>query len=97
MIHRIVKMAFREGEVDNFLEIFKKNCTAIRNFPGCESLQLQRGIGSSILFTYSLWESDDSLQDYRESRLFRNIWNQTKVLFKDKPEAWSTEVIHRLR
>ena len=29
------------------------------------------------------------LENYRNSALFKNVWAKTKVLFNDKPQAWS--------
>ncbi len=48
------------------------------------------------MFTYSYWESEAHLNTYRHSDLFRETWAKTKVLFADKPEAWSIEVSDEL-
>jgi heme-degrading monooxygenase HmoA len=45
------------------------------------------------MFTVSIWESEDDLNAYRNSELFENTWAKTKVLFNDKPEAWSLEFL----
>ncbi len=42
-----------------------------------------------IFFTYSYWETEDDLENYRQSALFDEVWTFTKKLFNDKPEAWS--------
>jgi heme-degrading monooxygenase HmoA len=44
---------------------------------------------SNIFFTYSIWDSEEHLNNYRKSELFANVWEKTKVLFDAKPEAWS--------
>lgn len=94
MIKRIVKMTFRQEEVENFIELFYAQKEQIRNFKGCQSLELVRGVAqSNIFFTISIWESEKALEDYRMSELFKTTWAQTKVLFNASPEAWSTEAI----
>jgi len=45
----------------------------------------------SILFTYSYWETEADLENYRKSKLFDEVWTFTKKLFNDKPEAWSLD------
>jgi len=47
----------------------------------------------NIFFTYSFWNSEDDLNAYRHSELFRKTWKETKALFSDKPEAWSVEML----
>lgn len=92
MIIRIVKMTFKEAFVKDFLEVFSKNKMLIRNFEGVRKLDLYRDKDSpNIFFTYSIWENHDSLENYRNSHLFKEVWSATKALFKEKAEAWSLE------
>jgi quinol monooxygenase YgiN len=92
MIIRVVKMTFRENEVENFLKIFNSSKHKIQNFEGCTHLELWRDKNSpSIFFTYSHWQNELFLEKYRQSDLFKNVWNQTKILFADSPQAWSVE------
>ena len=94
MIKRIVKMTFREAEVDRFLHIFDQSSPRIRSFPGCHHLELWRCTGPSpVFFTYSYWDDETALERYRHSELFRQTWKQTKALFGERPEAWSVEVV----
>ncbi len=96
MIHRIVKMTFKPNEVDNFIDLFENTKDKILNREGCCSLKLIKDINSSILFTYSIWETDQHLNDYRNSELFEDTWSKTKILFSEKPEAWSTNQLYSL-
>jgi len=90
MIIRIVKMSFIPEQVDNFVALFNKNKEHIRNFDGCHHLQLLRDIQEpNQFFTYSHWETETHLNNYRNSALFKDIWANTKVKFNQKPEAWS--------
>jgi heme-degrading monooxygenase HmoA len=43
----------------------------------------------SIFFTYSYWETEADLDNYKNSALFDEVWTFTKKLFNAKPEAWS--------
>jgi heme-degrading monooxygenase HmoA len=92
MIIRIVKMTFIPEKVEEFLGVFHASKQLIRNMPGCNHLELLNDIKTSnIFFTYSYWDSENDLNNYRDSELFKEVWSKTKVLFNDKPEAWSVE------
>ena len=92
MILRIVKMTFREEETENFLQLFNERKHLIRGFEGCSHLELWQETGkSNVFFTYSMWASEDHLNHYRFSKLFKNTWTKTKPLFEGKPEDWSVE------
>lgn len=93
MIRRIVKMTFEPGKENDFLEIFKVSGHLIRGFNGCKGVDLLRDKNTpNIFFTFSLWESEEHLNNYRHSELFQTTWAKTKALFADKPQAWSTEL-----
>ena len=94
MIKRIVKMTFRPNQVDTFLhDVFEHSKAGIRAFPGCRSMELLRETSRpNVLFTLSIWESPEDLEAYRQSELFQSTWAKTKILFDDKPEAWSVVV-----
>jgi len=90
MIKRIVKLHFKEVEIDNFIQTFEANKDKILSFKGCEHLELwQDAKDSQTFFTYSLWNSEDDLNAYRQSQFFENIWALTKARFADKPAAWT--------
>jgi quinol monooxygenase YgiN len=90
MIVRIVKMTFDPQKVNDFLSLFNASKKLIRNFNGCSHLSLlQDKNNASVFFTYSHWEDENQLNAYRDSALFADVWAKTKVLFNDRPEAWS--------
>ena len=96
MIIRIVKMVFREEEVESFKELFEERKSLIRNFEGCTHLELwQDKSNPSIFFTYSWWQSEEHLNLYRTSHFFDATWNLTKQKFAAKPEAWTVEQLHK--
>ena len=96
MIKRIVKMTFREESVDTFLQdVFEHSKDRIRAFPGCRHMELLRNLRHpTILFTLSIWEDEAALEAYRRSELFQTTWAKTKILFAEKAEAWSVEVMN---
>lgn len=98
MIVRIVKMGFEQSKINAFLENFEANKTSIRNFEGCRLLELYRDKNdSTVFFTYSYWDSENALENYRQSNLFKSVWLKTKPLFNAKPKAWSVDKIESLK
>ncbi|MCC6722394.1 MAG: antibiotic biosynthesis monooxygenase [Bacteroidia bacterium] len=90
MIERIVKMTFDDGNTDVFEKIFNEMKHKIANFEGCKSVKLLNDIHKkNIYFTYSVWENEKCLENYRHSELFKSTWEKTKQLFSEKPAAWS--------
>lgn len=90
MIKRIVKMSFVPEKVEDFKTIFKTNWRYIKGFEGCSHVELlQDKVHSNIFFTFSVWKSEEHLNAYRNSNLFANVWGSTKVLFNEKPKAWT--------
>ena len=97
MITRIVKMNFRPEEVENFLNIFHQSKDKIRHMPGCKHLELWNSQSeATIYYTYSIWNSEDDLNNYRDSELFQSVWPATKALFACKAEASSLNVLVKL-
>lgn len=94
MIKRVVKMSFHPDKVKDFLEIFRTNWKRIRSFDGCEYVELLQDANEpNIFFTYSLWQDEESVERYRQSELFENVWGETRKLFNAKPEAWTVKEV----
>jgi len=92
MFVRIVKMSFQEENIPMFLENFDSIKEKIRGSEGNRFLELYRDKNNPcIFFTYSYWETEEDLENYRRSALFDEVWTFTKKLFNDKPEAWSVD------
>lgn len=90
MLIRIVKLTFEEENISSFEAIFEETKEMIRNFNGCQFLELyQDKEHSNIFFAYSKWVDETYLEAYRNSDFFKSVWSRTKLLFKEKPEAWS--------
>lgn len=94
MINRIVKLEFEATNIAAFKSIFEANKDKIMAFDGCHGVKLLQDIHHEhIFFTYSQWESQEHLDSYRSSELFASVWKKTKVLFNNKPFAWSVREI----
>ena len=90
MLIRIVRMTFEPDKVEEFQKIFEESKDKIRARPGCQHLELWRDLHQPHIFvTHSHWDSEDALNAYRESELFRTTWKKTKALFSDRALAFS--------
>ena len=90
MLTRIVRLTFDQTNIAQFLQIFKSKKDFIIESRGCHSVELKQHIKyKSVLFTVSEWESEEHLNNYRKSDLFKETWKETKSLFSAPPEAWS--------
>ena len=98
MLVRIVKLSFHEDKIPAFLDNFELMKEKIRNAPGNRFLELyQDKNNKNIFFTYSYWETEEDLENYRKSELFNDIWTYTKQFFNDKPGAWSVDKLASLK
>jgi len=97
MFTRIVKMEFETHTIEEFLQNFDKVKEHIRHFPGCTHLKLLRDKDNTdVFFTYSKWNKESDLENYRNSELFKKVWATTKPFFRSKANAWSVDVVDEL-
>lgn len=94
MIKRFVKLTFKPEHIQEFIELFNATKDRIAAAEGCSHLELlQDADNKTIFFTFSIWENTAYIDKYRNSELFKTVWAKTKILFNDKPEAWSLKGI----
>jgi quinol monooxygenase YgiN len=94
MIIRVVQMTFQQNRADDFLEFISGIRHQIRNFPGCEHLDIFREIEKGNIFiSTSHWKSTEALNQYRKSALFKTTWSRVREWFSEKPRAWSLEKV----
>ncbi len=97
MLVRIVKLSIQDNHINTFKNNFNNQKLHIRNFKGCQFLELYNDKhNKNIFFTYSYWEDETALNNYRNSELFKSIWAITKPMFNAKPEAWSVDKLASL-
>ena len=83
-------MTFQPDKVEDFLSLFEGIEEKIRHFEGCKYLELMQDYHNPTIYsTFSIWEDDKALDKYRHSDLFGDVWPRTKILFADKPKAFS--------
>ena len=93
-ITRIVRLCFNSEGVDTFKAIFEESAPKIRSFPGCIEVRLmQDATIADVYYTVSRWQSHDDLEAYRNSALFKSTWARTRVLFREKAQAYSLKAI----
>ena len=98
MIVRIVEMQFKPENVETFKALFEERKEKIRGFPGCRYLEMLQGTAgnNNVFSTYSHWDSEEDLENYRYSELFADTWKTTKVLFSARAKAISFTRLHQL-
>ena len=94
MITRIVKITLAPGKRNDFITLFNTVSPSIHAFTGCLEVEIMKDIqNENIAFTYSRWQSENDLENYRKSNLFEGTWSKAKLMFAQKAEAWSLENI----
>lgn len=94
MITRIVKLQFQEDKTNDFLAFFETIKEKVNTFPGCGGMELlQDKSNPTIIFTYSRWEEENALNNYRVSETFGTIWPTIKVWFAAPAEAWTVNTV----
>ncbi|WP_190808482.1 putative quinol monooxygenase [Flagellimonas sp. S3867] len=90
MLIRIVKLTFKPENIPSFEQIFETTKSKITDFEGCSMVELYQDLKNPcVFFTYSFWDNESDLENYRTSDFFKGVWGKTKLLFAEKPEAWS--------
>lgn len=98
MITRVVRLSFEPSKLDDFYQVFEASKLQIAAFNGCIGLQLmQDATEKNVLYTLSFWENEACLNKYRFSELFKTTWAQTKILFNNKPQAFSLELLQKVK
>ncbi len=94
MIYRIVKLHFQTNKIGSFLELFNEVVTKVNKQPGCIEMFMTQDIHNPAVFiTHSKWETENDLNNYRNSELFKAIWPTIKPWFELKAEAWSMQLV----
>jgi len=90
MITRVVRLTIQEDKAKDFYALFVLTYPAIRSFKGCSHLELFTDTTfPNIFITFSRWESEQELENYRNSALFKETWRIVKAMFQDAPVAFS--------
>lgn len=91
---RLVRMTFRPEARMKFMKHFDASAPKIRAVEGCQRLELWEGRRfPNVCTTFSRWKSEDALERYRQSALFRETWRKVKPLFAAPPVTHSHTVL----
>ncbi len=83
-------MEFDPDKVEDFLALFEEVKDKIATQQGCTHVELcEDAIQDNVYFTFSIWDREEDLENYRKSDLFKKTWARTKVLFCARPQAFS--------
>ncbi len=90
MLLRIVRLTFDPAKVPAFLALFRASEARIRQQPGCQHLELWQDADQPHIYcTYSHWHDAATLDAYRRSTLFGEVWPATKRLLAAPAQAFS--------
>lgn len=93
MLIRIVRMHFQPEQLNNFRQIFEESKPYILEMPGCLMVELwQDADEPAVMITHSHWVDRESLNAYRSTPFFREVWGRTKALFQEKPQVFSAYI-----
>ncbi len=94
MITRFVKLTIKVDQIVAFQKAFSERNKVIESFQGCQKVELLQDVNDKrVFFTFSEWNKEDDLENYRNSDFFQDTWSTVKPMFDGKPEAWSLNVL----
>jgi hypothetical protein len=89
---RVVKLSFKPTHSNDFNELFEERKERIKSFEGCTYLELWQDHNElGVFYTYSIWDDERHLEEYRMSALFQETWAIIKPWFSQKPMAFSAD------
>ena len=93
-ITRVVQLTMHPQYADEFAAIFRDHKQHIAQFEGCIELNAyQDHRNPHIFFTISRWQNEASLDNYRYSPFFKELWGKVKPLFAEKAIAHSLTLV----
>lgn len=94
MINRIVKLTLKKEHIETFPRLFEIIKDDVSNFQGCHGVQLLQDVhDENTFFTYSLWDKEEDLMNYKSSAFFGKTWKTMKAMFDGQAQVWSTQML----
>lgn len=85
-------MSIDPVHIDDYLKYIDSIKDKISGYEGCEGLEiLSDKHAEDVFFSYSIWVSEEALENYRKSDLFREFWSTIKKWFVSEPKAWTVQ------
>jgi quinol monooxygenase YgiN len=98
MIVRVVRLKFSKENLPLALDKLNAIAPTVRSMKGCSYLEIASGLEHrGMVFTYSHWDSVQSLNAYRTSETFKAFWRDIKTLFSEPAGAWSLDPLVELK
>lgn len=96
MILRVVKMNVDEEKRDAF-ELFMKNLREEKlKLAGCLHFDyFHEKNNKNIFYSYTIWESEKYLKQYKKTDLFIEVVSTLKKLCTEEPKAWTIENVFK--
>lgn len=86
-------MTFAPENCEAFESLFLQYREKIRSTPGCLHLEWWQQVDDpNVYFTFSQWESESALENYKNTETFKTVWPLTRALFAAAPQAWSVNM-----
>jgi quinol monooxygenase YgiN len=93
-ITRVVQLTLHPQHTEAFAQIFRQHQQLIAQFEGCIELNAyQDHRQSHVFFTISKWQNEASLDNYRFSPFFKELWGKVKPMFAEKAIAHSLTLV----
>ncbi len=85
---RLVKLKFRTGKKEAFILTFKAHEMIMKEVEGCNHIELwQDHHNADTMMTYSIWDSERHLNNYRRSETFHHVWSIVKPFFAEPAQV----------
>ncbi|NEN24326.1 antibiotic biosynthesis monooxygenase [Cryomorpha ignava] len=97
MVIRIVELHIHRDRLEKAQLLLAEVAPNVRKMDGCSHLNILEGLNNNAhITTYSYWKSEDHLNAYRQSNVFKTFWGEIKPLFAMPARAWSSYSLHYL-
>ena len=92
MIKRFVKLSVDPAKLAEFKANFAIAKPQILSVSGCRHLELLQVTDEpNLFFTFSIWDSEHHLEEYKNTTIYFRAWETVKPLLNAEPLAWSTK------
>ena len=96
MIIRKVDLEINKESLKDFETIFTERNPYLNKVEGCHRVELVKNPDIEFGYsTISLWDSEETLNNYRNSDYFSQTWKMLKPLFSSKAKATTYDLVTR--
>ena len=95
MIKRVVRLTLKDdASINAFQEIYRSRNPFTKGVKGCREVKVLKDVDhDDVYYTFSIWDSNEDLEAYRQSNYFAETWPMVKAQLAKRAEAFSmTEI-----